>query len=93
MDVSDVLRDRMAPPPGLERMVAMCDMENEYSVRRLQRSLDKIGITGKLKAIGAKDGDTVRIRDVEFNYEDEDKWDEEEEAQVAKGGRRTFPGM
>ena len=23
MDVSDVLRDRMAPPPGLERMVAM----------------------------------------------------------------------
>ena len=65
---------------GIERMVAMCDMENDYSVRRLQRSLDKIGITRKIRAMGAKDGDTVRIRDVEFDFEDEDKWNEEDDA-------------
>jgi Obg family GTPase CgtA-like protein len=74
---------------GIERMVAMCDLENDYALRRLQRSLDKIGITGKLKLIGAKDGDTVRIRNIEFNYEDEDKWDEEENPQAAKGGRHA----
>jgi GTP-binding protein len=62
---------------GIERMVAMTDLENEYAVRRLQKSLDKIGVTGKLKALGAKDGDTVRIHSVEFDYEDEDKWDEQ----------------
>lgn len=74
---------------GIERMVAMCDLENDYAVRRLQRSLDKIGITGKLKALGAKDGDTVRIRDVEFDYEDEDKWDRENEEQMVRPSRRA----
>jgi len=74
---------------GIERMVAMTDFENDYSVRRLQRSLDKIGITGRLKALGAKDGDTVRIRDVEFEYEDEDKWDAENDAEAPRTGRRT----
>jgi GTP-binding protein len=64
---------------GIERMVAMCDMENDYAVRRLQRSLDKIGITGRLKLLGAKHGDSVRIRDVEFDYDDEDRADEEEQ--------------
>lgn len=74
---------------GIERMVAMTDLDNEHSVRRLQRSLDKIGITGKLKALGAKDGNTVRIRDVEFEYEDEDKWDQENEADMPRKTRRS----
>ncbi len=74
---------------GIERMVAMTDLNNEHAVRRLQRSLDKIGITGKLRAIGAKDGDTVRIRDVEFDYEDEEKWDRENDEEPARRGRHT----
>ena len=74
---------------GIERMVAMTDLNNEHAVRRLQRSLDKIGITGKLRAIGAKDGDTVRIRDVEFDYEDEEKWDRENEQEPTRRGRHT----
>ncbi len=74
---------------GIERMVAMTDMNNDHAVRRLQRSLDKIGITGKLKALGAKDGDTVRIRDVEFEYEDEEKWDRENDQETARRGRHT----
>lgn len=74
---------------GIERMVAMTDLNNEHAVRRLQRSLDKIGITGKLRAIGAKDGDTVRIRDVEFDYEDEEKWDRENDQEPARRGRHT----
>jgi GTPase len=58
---------------GIERMVAMTDLENEQALRRLQKSLNKIGINRKLKALGAKDGDTVRIREIEFDYEDEDR--------------------
>src|SRR5262249_20268381 len=75
---------------GIERLVVMTDLDNEYALRRLQKSLDKIGITKKLKALGAKDGDTVRIRDIEFEYEDEDKVDEEEDEETAAGrkGRR-----
>jgi GTP-binding protein len=74
---------------GIERMVAMTDLNNEHAVRRLQRSLDKIGITGKLRALGAKDGDTVRIRNVEFDYEDEEKWDRENDQEPERKGRHT----
>jgi GTP-binding protein len=73
---------------GIERMVAMTDLTNEYALRRLQRSLDKIGITGKLKTLGAKDGDTVKIRDIEFDYDDENRWDEEDEAATQGKARR-----
>ena len=63
---------------GLERMIAMTDMENEDGVRRLQRRLERLGVFEKLKTAGAEEGDTVRIRDVEFDYIDEDKEDEDE---------------
>jgi GTP-binding protein len=75
---------------GIERMVAMTDLTNEYAVRRLQRSLDKIGVTAKLRGLGAKDGDTVRIRDVEVEYEDEDRWDTENDEEPQRRGRRTI---
>ena len=74
---------------GLERMVAMTDLENEFALRRLQKSLDKLGVTKRLKSIGAKDGDTVRIRDIEFEYEDEYKVDEDLEASAQGYGRRA----
>ena len=57
---------------GLERLVAMTDLDNDYALRRFQRTLERAGINRKLKALGAKDGDTVRIRDIEFEYQDED---------------------
>jgi GTP-binding protein len=63
---------------GIERMVAMTDMENEDAVSRLQRRLERLGVFDKLRAAGAREGDTVRIRDVEFDYVDEFGDDEEE---------------
>ena len=73
---------------GIERMVAMTDLENEHALRRLQKSLDKIGISRKLKLLGAKDGDTVKIRTIEFEYEDEYEWSEEREAELTGRSRR-----
>lgn len=57
---------------GMERLVAMTDLNNEHAVRRLQRTLERSGVHRKLKQLGAKDGDTVRIGSAEFDYEDED---------------------
>jgi GTP-binding protein len=61
---------------GMERMVAITPMDNEHAVRRLQRILEKAGVYEKLRAVGAKDGDTVRIGTIEFEYIDEDISDE-----------------
>jgi GTP-binding protein len=67
---------------GLERLVAMTDLQNEYAVRRLQRTLERAGVHQKLAELGAKEGDTVRIGSAEFDYQD----DETEPEGI--GGRR-----
>ena len=54
----------------IERLVVMTDMENEAGVRRLQRILDRMGVVGRLRALGATDGDTVRIGTTEFEFID-----------------------
>jgi GTP-binding protein len=54
----------------VERLVAMTDMENDAGVRRLQRILDRMGVVGRLRAMGAADGDTVRIGTTEFEFID-----------------------
>lgn len=61
---------------GLERVVAMTDLENEYALRRLQRRFEGIGLFKKLKEAGAVEGDTVQIKDMAFDYI-EDEWADE----------------
>jgi len=56
----------------VEILVARADVNNEYSLRRLQRQLERLGVIDELRRLGAKDGDTVRIRDVEFEFQDEE---------------------
>jgi GTP-binding protein len=55
---------------SIERLVAMTDMGNEASVRRMQRILEKNGIVSRLRDLGAEDGASVRIGDVEFDFLD-----------------------
>ncbi len=57
----------------IERRVAMTDVKNEEALRRLQKHMDRIGITNMLKSLGAKHGNTVIIRATEFDYQDEDQ--------------------
>ncbi len=63
--------------PGIERLVAMTDLNNEAALHRLQRTMDKAGMISKLRTLGAKQGVNVRIRDVEFEFEDEYAGDED----------------
>ncbi|MHB0999951.1 MAG: GTPase ObgE [Armatimonadota bacterium] len=57
---------------GVERMAAMSFLDTDESVRRFHRKLDKIGVMKALKAAGVKNGDTVRIGNIEFDYADDD---------------------
>jgi GTP-binding protein len=64
---------------GIERLIAMTQLQNEDAVSRLQRTLEKTGIINKLRTLGAKQGDTVRIGKAEFDFFDEDALDEHED--------------
>jgi GTP-binding protein len=55
---------------GIERLVAMTDMNNEAGVRRFQRILERMGVVARLRDLGATDGDTVRIGSTEFDFLD-----------------------
>ncbi|MEP6755018.1 MAG: GTPase ObgE [Chthonomonadales bacterium] len=57
---------------GLQRMVSMTDLDNEFALSRLQRTLEKIGVNKKLIEMGVEDGDTVRIGAIEFNYDSDE---------------------
>lgn len=54
---------------AIERMVIKTDMRNEEAVAYLQRRLQKMGIENRLLAAGARDGDTVHIGPVSFEFE------------------------
>lgn len=56
----------------VEVLVARANVANEYSLRRLQKQLERLGVFKELRTMGANEGDTVRIRDIEFEYKDED---------------------
>lgn len=54
----------------LEKHVAMTDFENEESLRRFQNIMNRMGVDDALRAKGAKAGDVVRIKDLEFEFVD-----------------------
>ncbi len=53
-------------------LVARANVMNEYSMRRLHRQLERVGVIKELRKQGAADGDTVRILGIEFEFRDED---------------------
>ena len=53
---------------AMVRLVAMTDFANEEALRRFQKLWTNFEIDEKLLARGIKDGDTVRISDMEFEY-------------------------
>lgn len=52
----------------LERLFKMTDFSRDESVRRFARQLRGMGVDDALRERGAKDGDTVRILDYEFEF-------------------------
>lgn len=62
----------------VERRVAMTNLNNEEALLRLQHALRRYGVFDALQAAGVQPGDTVRIRDFEFDYVP-DPWEQAEE--------------
>lgn len=55
---------------GLEKLVAMTDIENSEALQRLQRVFNKTGLDKELKNQGVKSGDAVCVGAYEFEYQD-----------------------
>lgn len=53
---------------NIERLVAMTRFSDEESLQRFQNILRRNGIDAALRERGVKDGDTVRIKDMEFDF-------------------------
>jgi len=53
---------------GIEKLVAMTNFDNEEGLRRFQQVFRRRGIEDALKENGIKEGDTVRIGEMEFEF-------------------------
>eukprot|EP00894_Picocystis_sp_ML_P001438 jgi/Pico_ML_1/51955/g2741.t2 len=56
---------------GLERFVQMTNWQYFESVKRFQKVLDVSGLTQQLRKRGIKNGDTVIIGDLDFEWDDD----------------------
>lgn len=54
----------------VEKLLKMTRFQTEESARRFANKLRKMGIDDELKNMGAVEGDTVRILDLEFEYKE-----------------------
>jgi GTPase len=54
---------------AVERLVARTQFESEAAVQRFQVALDRLGVSAALEEAGAQPGDTVRVGEVEFEYQ------------------------
>jgi len=52
----------------IDRLFAITDFNNEAAVKRFQNVVRKMGVEELLREKGATTGDTVRIKDLEFEY-------------------------
>jgi GTP-binding protein len=55
----------------IERLVSMTDMNNPFALERMQRELDRMGISDALRTAGVEPGDTVAIGRVELEWSNE----------------------
>ena len=55
---------------NIERLVAMTNFDNEEALYRFQLIWKRLGIDEALKAKGVEEGQTVRIRDMVFEYKE-----------------------
>jgi len=54
----------------IEKLVAMTNFSNDEAFRRFQLAWRRLGVEADLKELGIKEGDTVRIRGVEFEFKE-----------------------
>ena len=53
----------------VERLLERTDLESSGGLARFQTELDRLGVNAALEASGVQPGDTVRITEIEFEYQ------------------------
>ncbi|WP_010098992.1 GTPase ObgE [Ornithinibacillus scapharcae] len=56
--------------PRIEKLFKMTDFNREEAIRRFARQMRSMGVDEELRNRGAKDGDTIRISQFEFEFVD-----------------------
>ena len=54
----------------VEKLLRMTKFNSDESILRFSTKLRKLGVDDKLRELGAKEGDTIRILDFEFEYKE-----------------------
>jgi len=54
--------------PGMDRLIESVNFEDQESLNWFHRTLRRIGVIDALKEAGAKEGSTVQIADMEFDF-------------------------
>ncbi|MGE5390500.1 MAG: GTPase ObgE [Deltaproteobacteria bacterium] len=52
----------------IEKLMAMTNFSTDEGLKRFQRTLEHMGLEEELRRMGVKEGDTVRISSMEFDY-------------------------
>lgn len=53
----------------VDRLLERYDLETDSGLARFQSAMDRMGVNSALEAAGVRPGDTVRIGDLEFEYQ------------------------
>jgi GTP-binding protein len=77
--------------PRIERLANMTNLDNEEALDRLQRVLEKSGISQALIDAGVEAGDTVVIGLTELQWSDE-PWVADAKARARRASRHSGPG-
>ena len=56
--------------PAIDRIIHQTNFSQEASVQRFARTLRHLGVDDELRAMGAIDGDTVRVLEFEFEFKE-----------------------
>jgi GTP-binding protein len=52
----------------VERLAQMTDFDSDEALARFEQILARLGVEKRLRELGIREGDTVRIAGVEFDY-------------------------
>lgn len=55
---------------GIEKLLIMSRLDTDEAILRFSNKLRKMGIDDELRELGAKDGDTIKIMDYEFEFKE-----------------------
>lgn len=53
---------------GIERLIDTVNFSDQDSINWFHKMLEKLGIMDELRALGAKDGDSIMLADMEFDF-------------------------